>query len=78
MKEAQKREIYATKIEKYLTFLNFEQVELTGKNIEAKLEEKDREIAYLRQKDTTKEDAISQLSDQLMKLTKEVQRVERY
>lgn len=73
MKEAQKREIYATKIEKYLTFLNFEQVELTGKNIEAKLEEKDREIAYLRQKDTTKEDAISQLSDQLMKLTKEVQ-----
>ena len=72
-KEDQKRDLYFTKCMKYLTFLDFEQLETTGKNIEAKLEEKDREIAYLRQRDTTKEDAISQLSDQLLKLTKEVQ-----
>jgi hypothetical protein len=36
------------------------------------------EIAYLRQRDTTKEDAISELSDQLMRLTREVQQLKSY
>ncbi len=71
MKEDQKREIYATKVMKHLTFLDFTGLELTGKSIEAKLEEKDREIAHLRDRDTDKEDTIKHLSDQVLELLKE-------
>jgi hypothetical protein len=39
-----------TKCMKYLTFLDYTTLEATGKNIEAKLSEKDREIAGLREK----------------------------
>lgn len=67
-KEEAKREFYEVKCMPALTFLNFEQLEKTGRNINAKLLEKDRQIAYLRDRDTTKEDAISNLSDQLMKV----------
>jgi integrase len=49
-KEPERREIYATKCMKYLTFLDYTTLEVTGKNIEAKLSEKDREIAGLKQK----------------------------
>src|ERR671914_490819 len=50
LKESQRREIYATKVMKYLTFLDYTTLELTGKNIEAKMQEKDKEIQDLRQK----------------------------
>ena len=49
-KEAERREIYATKCVKYLTFLDYTTLEATGKNIEANLQEKDREIAGLKEK----------------------------
>jgi len=48
MKESKKREIYSTKIMKYLTFLDYSTLETTGKNIEIKLEEKDKEIQILK------------------------------
>lgn len=76
-KEPERREIYATKCMRYLTFLDYTSLENTGKSIEAKLEEKDREIAYLHERDTTKEDSISQLSDQLMKLTRDMQEIQK-
>lgn len=76
-KEAEKREIYASKCMKYLTFLDFEQLEATGKNIEAKLAEKDREIAHLKDRDTTKEDSINELSDQVMKQEARLQQQEK-
>jgi integrase len=50
-KESSKREIYANKIMKYLTFLDYTTLESTGRNIEAKLEEKEKEISYLRERD---------------------------
>ena len=79
-KQSSKREIYATKIMKYLTFLNFEQLETTGKNIEAKLEEKDREIAYLsnkiRERDAINADTINNLSDKLMEVTSRLDKLE--
>ena len=53
----------------YLTFLDYTTLESTGKNIEAKLEEKDRELAYLRERDSIKEDTINNLSDKLVALT---------
>ncbi len=49
-KEPEKREIYSTKCMKYLTFLDYTTLEATGKSIEAKISEKDMEIAGLKTK----------------------------
>ncbi len=49
-KEPAKREIYATKCMKYLTFLDYTTLEVTGKNIEAKLQEKDSEMQAIKTK----------------------------
>jgi hypothetical protein len=76
-KEPERREIYATKCMKYLTFLDYTTLEATGKNIEAKLSEKEKEIQLLRQGDSVNTDAIANLSDQLMKLMAEVQEVKK-
>lgn len=58
---------------RYLTFLDYTTLEATGKNIEAKLSEKEKEIHLLRQRDSVNTDAIANLSDQVMKLMTEVQ-----
>jgi hypothetical protein len=76
-KEQERRKIYATQCMKYLTFLDYSTLEATGKNIEAKILEKEREIDLLRQRDKMKDDAIGQLSDQLMALTVRLQEIER-
>ena len=47
-KEHERRQMYATKCMKYLTFLDYETLETTGKNIEAKLSEKDKELDALK------------------------------
>ena len=77
MKESERREIYATKIMKYLTFLDYSGLEASGRSIEANLQEKDKEIAFLRERDTSKEDSISNLSDQVMQMTIRMQEQER-
>ena len=63
MKEAKRREIYATKIMKYLTFLDYSTLETTGKNIEAKLNEKDRQLDILMKKQEKFETLIQSLID---------------
>jgi integrase len=68
MKEAQRREMYATKCMRYLTFLDFSGLEKTGKNIEAKLEEREREINYLRQRDLKHEIDMKDMNDRLDKI----------
>jgi integrase len=77
-KEPERREIYATKCMKYLTFLDYTTLEATGKNIEAKLSEKDEEIHLLRRRDSVNTDAIANLSDQLMKVMAEVQQLKQH
>jgi len=72
-KEPERREIYATKCMKYLTFLDYTALEATGKNIEAKLSEKEKEIQLLAQRDTMNTDAIATLSDQLTKVMQEIE-----
>ena len=72
-KEHDRRQIYATKCMKYITFLDYSILEATGKNIESKLSEKEQEIQTLRQKDVMNTDAISALSDQLSYVMKEVE-----
>jgi integrase len=49
-KEPERREIYATKCMKYLTFLDYTTLEARGKSIEVNLQEKDTEIAGLKEK----------------------------
>ena len=49
-KESERREIYLTRCMKYLTFLDYSALEATGKSIEAKLSEKDREMRVIKEK----------------------------
>jgi hypothetical protein len=72
-KESERREIYADKVMKYLTFLDYSGLEATGKSVEARLASKDHEIAYLRQDNRENKDAYLQLSDMVMKMSKELQ-----
>ena len=58
---------------KYLTFLDYSTLEATGKNIESKLSEKEKEIQLLRQRDSMNTDAIANLSDQLTKVMQELE-----
>jgi integrase len=76
-KEPERREIYAAKCMKYLTFLDYTTLEATGKSIESKLSEKEKEIQLLRQRDSVNTDAIANLSDQVMKLVTEVNEMKR-
>jgi integrase len=71
-KEPERRQIYAT-VEKHLTILDYSLFETHGRNIEARLQEKEHEIQPLRQRDTMNTDAISALSDQLSNVMKEIE-----
>ena len=64
---------YAEKCMKYLTFLDYTTLEAAGKNIEAKLSEKEKEILLLRQRDSMNTDAIATLSDQMTKILQEIE-----
>ena len=72
-KEHDRRQIYASKCIKYLTFLDYSTLEATGKNIEDKLSEKEQEIMILRQRDALNTDAILTLSDRLEQVAKEIE-----
>jgi hypothetical protein len=62
-KEPERREIYATKCMKYLTFLDYTTFEATGKSIELKLSEKDKQIEELVKKQQQFEQLIQSLID---------------
>jgi integrase len=72
LREQDRREIYRSKCMSYLTFLDYTTLEATGKSIEAKLSEKEKEIQSLRERDTTNSDAIAELSSKLLEVMKEV------
>jgi integrase len=54
-KEVARREIYQTKVMRYVTFLDYTAIEITGKNIEARLQEKDSQISKLQEQMTALE-----------------------
>ena len=72
----QRREIFR-KVEPYLTFLNIPQLERQGADIQSKVEELEEINQSLRNRDKLKDDAISQLSDQLVSLSTRLQEIER-
>ena len=53
---------------KYLTFLDYSVLETTGRNIEKKLDEKELEIALLRQRDLRHEAEMKHVMEQISKL----------
>lgn len=73
LKEPERREIYATKCMRYLTFLDYTTLEATGNNIEAKLSEKEKEIQELKKYQEIRDDAMSSLSDQVTRLMQEME-----
>jgi integrase len=75
-KDSETAEIFR-KIESYLTFLNIPQLERQGADIQSKVEELEELNQSLRNRDKVKDDAIAQLSDQLMALSTRLQEVER-
>jgi hypothetical protein len=75
-KESEKAELFR-KIEPYLTFLNIHQLERQGADIQSKVEELEDLNQSLRNRDKMKDDAIAQLSDQVMALTTRMQEFER-
>ena len=75
-KDSEKAEIFR-KIEPYLTFLNVHQLERQGADIQSRVDELEELNESLRERDKTKDDAIAQLSDQLMTLTVRLQEIER-
>ena len=75
-KESEKAETFQ-KIEPYLTFLNVHQLERQGADIQSRVDELEELNESLRERDRTKDDAIAQLSDQLMTLTVRLQEIER-
>jgi integrase len=75
-KDSDKADIYR-KIEPYLTFLNIVQLERQGADIQSKVGELEELNQSLRQRDKMKDDAIAQLSDQLVALTTRMQEIER-
>ena len=74
-KESENAELFR-KIEQYLTFLNIHQLERQGAHIQSKVEELEELNQALRNRGKMKDDAIAQLSDQLMALTARMQEVE--
>ena len=74
--DKEKAEIFA-KIEPYLTFLNIHQLERQGADIQTKVEELEELNQSMRNRDKMKDDAIAQLSDQVMALTARMQEFER-
>jgi integrase len=75
-KDSDKAEIFR-KIEPYLTFLNLNQLERQGADIQSKIEELEELNQSFRERDKMKDDAIAHLSDQLMALTARMQDLER-
>jgi hypothetical protein len=73
---SEKADIFC-KVEPYLTFLNIPKLERQGADIQTKVEELEELNQSLRSRDKIKDDAIAQLSDQLMALTARMQELER-
>jgi integrase len=75
-KDSEKAEIFL-KIEPYLTFLNIQQLNRQGADLETKIEELQDINQVLREKYKMKEDVIANLSDKLIMLSERLDAVER-
>jgi len=81
MKEAQRKEIYVTKVLPFLTFLDYGALESTSKGIVSQLEQKDREISYLndaiKERDKKYEIEMKAMNERLSRIDAAVNKVQR-
>ncbi len=63
-KEVDRKEIYATKCMKYLTFLDYTTLEARGRGVEAKLREKDIELQDMKEKYENEIESIREETNQ--------------
>jgi integrase len=70
-KPAVRAEIYATKIMKYLTYLDYSTLKATGKTMEAKISEMEREKQMLSQKYEQEMKAMQEQIDNIIKIVKD-------
>lgn len=79
LKQEERRNIYLQKCMKWLTYLDFSLMQKSSKSIESKLEEKEKEkeIVYLRGRDVSNADAISELQAQVQILMSNMGLVDR-
>jgi integrase len=77
LKEPERREIYATKVMRYLTFLDYSYLESTSKNIEEKLIAREQEIYMLKQNHVSSTDAIAALGDQINEMNRKIAKLEK-
>ena len=73
-----KKQRYFKKIEPYLTFLNIQQLNRQGADLETKIEELQDINQVLREKDKMKEDVITNLSDKLIMLSERLDALEKF
>jgi hypothetical protein len=77
LKEPERREIYATRVMRYLTFLDYSGLESSQKSIEEKLAAREQEIFSLKQDNNVTSTTVQTLSDQVFHLTKLVEDLQR-
>jgi integrase len=77
LKEPERREIYATKVMRYLTFLDYSALESTSNNIEEKLAEREQEIFSLKHNNNVTTTTVQTLSDQLFNLQRKIEEMEK-
>jgi integrase len=75
-KDSEKGELFK-KIEPYLTYLNIHRLERQGADIETKIDELEILNTSLREKDKTKDEIISSLSDRLISLSERIEVLEK-
>jgi MFS superfamily sulfate permease-like transporter len=76
-RKIQRKQRYFARLNPILTFLNIPQLERQGAYIQTKVEELEMVNQSLRNRDRLKDDAIAQLSDQIMALSTRLQEIER-
>ena len=69
------RELYRTKVMPYLTFLDYSKLESAGKNIEAQLVEKEKEISLLRSRDLKHETEMNLIREQQLRMQSEFEKL---
>ena len=60
-----------------LTFLDYSHIEATGRSIEAKLEEKDRELAYLQKELRENKDAHIETANMYQQVIERLEKLKR-
>lgn len=75
-KESEKVELFR-KVEAYLTFLDYTELEARGVDMQSRLEAKEKDILALKHQDGVNTDAIANLSDQVIRLANELREVRR-